>query len=99
MDLDQSMSEDEVKSWSGTYFQTDFGLCCVAFLTPSNALAIFVFKYFAALIASLSVLKVPILINVSVAPSLGPAIREGVRVSPKAPELFASVNNTLKQSK
>ena len=95
METDQSMSDFSVKSWIGTIFQTPLGLSCVTFFTPNKALKNFVFMYFVIASASYNVSNAPILINVSVAPSLGATISVAVSASPNTPFPFDFGNATL----
>ena len=93
-DLFQSMSLFAVKSWRGTYVHVDFGLCCVAFFTPSIARANFVFIYFSAFSASIRVLNVPIAKKVSEKPLPNSEITGELKTS-NEPLPFDSVTSTL----
>src|SRR4051812_49160475 len=62
--LDQSMSEDPLKSCSGTNFHVLRGLCWVTFKTPSIVLANLDLRYLRQACASTSVSNEPMVIKV-----------------------------------
>src|SRR4051812_38637326 len=101
--LDQSMSEDLVKSCAGTNFHVLRGLCWVTFKTPSIVLANLDLTYFRHACASASVSNEPMVIKVCVTPTPGSMTDGLFSATPKKsvvePEPFAAGTKTLYLSK
>ena len=93
--MDQSMSDADVKSCRGTYFQTFAGLCWVIFRTPRSARANLDFTYLRQASAVASSSKHPMVMKVWVTATCGPTTSGFDSTSPKVPEPFAAGTTTL----